>query len=64
MQLPITNDMIASFVTFMLLKANSFLGNLPVWDDKPVGVKLWLEWKRFFKPLQLALDRKTDASSN
>ena len=56
--------MIASFATFMLLKANSFLGNLPVWDDKPVGVKLWLEWKRFFKPLQMALEHETANSSN
>ena len=63
-QLPITDDMLAAFATFMLLKSNSFLHNCPIWDRKPVVEQLWSEWKRFLKPLQLALERETDDSSD
>ena len=55
--------MIAAFDTFMILKANTFPRDRPIWDVKPVVEQLWLEWKRFFNPLQMVLDRKTDASS-
>ena len=48
----------------MLLKANAFPRNRPVWDGKPVVEKLWTEWKRFFNPLCLALERNTAASSD
>ena len=55
--------MIAAFDTFMILKANTFPRDRPIWDVKPVVEQLWSEWKRFFNPLQMVLDRKTDASS-
>ena len=35
-QLPITNEMLSAFATFMILKANSFPRYRPVWDGKPV----------------------------
>ena len=54
-QLPITDDMLAAFATFMLLKSNTFLRDRPVWDGKPVVEQIWSEWKRFFKPLQPSL---------
>ena len=63
-QLPITDNMLAAFATFMLLKTNSFPRNRPVWDGKPVGDQRWDAWKEFFKPLQLALERETAASGD
>ena len=63
-QLPINDRTLASFATFMLLKANFFPCNRPVWDGKPVREQISLEWKRFFKPLQIALEHKTAASSD
>ena len=56
-QLPITDNMLAAFATYMLLKSNSFPCNCPVWDGKPVGDQKWSAWKEFFKPLQLTLER-------
>ena len=56
--------MLAAFATFIILKTNAFPHNQPVWDGKPVVEQLWSEWKRFFKPLQMALERDTAASSD
>ena len=58
-QLLITDNMIAAFATYILLKSNSFPPNHPVWDGKPVGDQRWDAWKELFKPIQLALERKT-----
>ena len=58
-QLPITDNMLAAFATYMLLKSNSFPCYLPVWDGKPVGDQRWDAWKECFKPLQLYLKSKT-----
>ena len=44
-QLPITDNMLAAFTTYMILKTNSFPRNLPVWDGKPVGDQKWAAWK-------------------
>ena len=63
-QMPTTNNMFAAFATFMILKSNAFPRERPVWESKQVGEQLWSEWKNFFKPLQLALERKTAASSD
>ena len=63
-QLPITDNMLAAFATYMLLKTNSFPRNCTVWDSKPVGDQKWAAWKEFFKPLQLALERKTAAAGD
>ena len=63
-QLPITDNMLTAFATYMLLKANSFPRNCPVWDGNPVGDQKWSAWKEFFKPLQLALERKTAAAGD
>ena len=63
-QLPITDNMLAAFATFMLLKTDSFPRNRPVWDGNPVGDQRWDAWKDFFKPLQLALERETAASGD
>ena len=63
-QLTITDNMLAAFTTYMLLKSNSFSRNRPVWDGKPVGDQPWGAWKEFFKPFHLALERKTDAASD
>ena len=54
--------MLEAFASFMLLKANAFPRDCPVWNGNPVVDQLWSEWKRFFNPLQLALERKTAAS--
>ena len=50
-QLPITDNMLAAFATYMLLKTNFFLRNRPIWDGKPVGDQKFSAWKEFFKPL-------------
>ena len=63
-QLPITDNTLAAFATYMLLKSNSFPCNRPVWDGKPVGDHRWDAWKEFFKTLQLALKRKTVAAGD
>ena len=63
-QLPITDNMLAAFATYMLLKTNSSPRNRPVWDGKPVGDQKWASWKEFFKPRQLALERKTAAAGD
>ena len=63
-QLPITDNMLAAFATYMLLKSNSFPCNLPVWDGKPVGDQRWDAWEEFFKPLHLALKRETAAAGD
>ena len=63
-QLPITNNMITAFATYMLLKSNSFPRNRPVWDSKPVGDQCWYAWKEFFKPLQMVLKRETAAAGD
>ena len=63
-QLPITDNMLAAFSTYMLLKSNSFPRNRPVWDGKPVGDQKWSAWKEFFKPLQLVLERETAAAGD
>ena len=44
-QLPITDNMLANFATYMLLKINSFPRNRPTWDGKPVGDQRWDAWK-------------------
>ena len=44
-QPPITDNMLADFATYMLLKSNSFPRNRPVWDGKPVGDQRWDAWK-------------------
>ena len=63
-QLPITDNTLAAFATYMLLKSNSFPCNRPVWDGKPVGEQKWSAWKEFFKPHQLALERETTAAGD
>ena len=63
-QLPIKDKMLATFTAYMLLKTNSVPRSRPVWDGKPVGDHKWAAWKEFFKPLQLALKRKTAAASD
>ena len=63
-QLPITDNMLAAFATYMMLKNNSFPRNRPVWDGKPVGDQRWDAWKEFFKPLQMALERENAATGN
>ena len=63
-QLPITDKMFAAFATYMLLKTNSFPCNHPVWNGKPVEDQIWAAWKECFKPLQMALERKTSAAVN
>ena len=63
-QLPITDNMLAAFATYTLLKSNSLPCNRPVWEGKPVGDQKWAAWKEFFKPLQLALKRETGAAGN
>ena len=35
-QLPITDNMLAAFTAYILLKTNYFPRNCPVWDGKPV----------------------------
>ena len=40
-QLLITDNMLAAFATYRLLKRNYFPRNRPVWDDKPVGDQHW-----------------------
>ena len=62
--LSITVNMLAAFVAYMLLKSNSFPRNRPVWDGKPVGDQKWAVWKKFFKPLQLALKRENAAAGD
>ena len=37
--LPITNDMLAAFATYMLLKSGSFPQDRPTWDGKPSWIK-------------------------
>ena len=44
-QLPITDNLLAAFATYMFLKSNSFPRNRPVWDGKPVGDQKWAAWK-------------------
>ena len=56
--------MLTAFATYILLKSKSSPRNRPVWDGKPVGDQKWAAWKEFFKPLQLALKRKTSAAGN
>ena len=56
--------MLTAFATFMLLKANAFPRDRPIWDGKPVVEQLWSDWRRFFKPVQLAMESKTDVSSD
>ena len=63
-QLPITDNMLADFVTYMMLKSNSFPSNRPVWDGKPVGDQRWDDRTEFCKPLQLALERDTAAAGD
>ena len=63
-QLPITDNMLAVFATYMLLKTNSLPRKRPVWDGKPVRDQKWAAYKEFFKPLQLALERKTAAAGD
>ena len=63
-QLPIRDNMLANFATYMLLKSNYFPCNRPVWDVKPVGGQCWDAWKEFFKPLQLDLKRDTAAAGD
>ena len=63
-QLLITDNMLAAFATYMLLKRNSFPRNCPVWDGKQVGDQRWDTWKELFKPLKMALERKTAAAVN
>ena len=63
-QLPITDNMLSAFAAFMLLEVISFPRDHPGCDVKQVVEQLWSEWKRFFNPLQLALERDTDASSD
>ena len=63
-QLLITYNMLATFETYMLLKSNSLPSNRPVWDGNPVRDQKWSAWNEFFKPLQLALDRKTAAAGD
>ena len=58
-QPPISDNMLAAFATYMLLKSNSFPCKCPAWDGKPVEDQRWDAWKEFLKPLQLALERKT-----
>ena len=40
-QLPIPDNMLAAFATYMLLKSNYFPRNRPVWDGKAVGDQKW-----------------------
>ena len=40
-QLPITDEILAAFAAFMLLKSNAFPRDRPVWDGKPVVEQLW-----------------------
>ena len=61
---PITDNMLAAFAAFMLLEAISFPRDHPGCDVKQVVEQLWSEWKRFFNPLQLALELQTAASSD
>ena len=61
-QLPITDNMLAAFATYMFLKTNSFPRNRPVWYSNPVGDQKCSAWKKFFKQLQLALESKTIAA--
>ena len=63
-QLLITDNMLAAFATYMLLKTNYFPRNRPVWDGKPVGDQKWAAWKELFKPLQMSLKRETDAAGD
>ena len=63
-QLLITYNMLATFETYMLLKSNSLPSNRPVWDGNPVRDQKWSAWNEFFKPLQLALNRKTAAAGD
>ena len=58
-QLPIIDNILADFATYMLLNTNSFHRNRPVWDGKPVGDQKWAAWKEFFKLLQLDLEHET-----
>ena len=63
-QLPIMDNMLDDFATYMLLKSNSFPCNRPVWDGKPVGDQHWNTWKEFFKSLQMDLERQTAAAGD
>ena len=44
-QLTITDNILAYFATYMLLKTNSSPCNRPVWDGNPVGDQKWAAWK-------------------
>ena len=64
-QLPISNNMLAAFATYMLLKSHSFPRNRPAPSGtaNQVGTSVGTSGKNF-KPLHLALERKTAAASN
>jgi hypothetical protein len=62
--LPILDDMLATFSTSMLLWAHSFARNRPIWDGKKGSKQTWDARKAFFKPLQLVLEREMEASSD
>ena len=44
-QLTITDNILAYFATYMLLKTNSSPFNRPVLDGNPVGDQKWAAWK-------------------
>ena len=43
-QLPIMDNMLDNFATYMLLKSNYFPRNRPIWDGKLVGDQHWDAW--------------------